>query len=74
MSGQDFFEHLSATRPDMASRVIFMSGGATSHALQRFLHAHKDQSIAKPFETEQLLRMIAERVRLRASAGARAQC
>ena len=74
MNGQDFFEHLRASRPELASRVIFMSGGPTSETLRRFLHLQQDRYISKPFQTDKLLRVIADCIVARARSGTHAQC
>jgi two-component system, cell cycle sensor histidine kinase and response regulator CckA len=63
MGGQDFYESLRATRPDIAERVIFMTGGATSERDEAFLRRMVGRCISKPFATDQLLPLVAERMR-----------
>ena len=74
IGGQEFFARLQTLRPDLTRRVVFMSGGATTESGQLFLQAHRDSYIAKPFQTDQLLRLIDERVRQRQLPASRAQC
>ncbi|HVZ31414.1 MAG TPA: hybrid sensor histidine kinase/response regulator, partial [Polyangiaceae bacterium] len=49
--------------PDQAERMIFLSGGAYTPAAQSFLQAIRNQHLAKPFETRQLLEIVNERLR-----------
>jgi CheY-like chemotaxis protein len=69
MTGQELHEHLRHTRPDVASRMIFMSAGARTPEGAAFLETVADRRIDKPFRTDQLLPLVRERGRaLRAGA------
>ena len=68
MDGQEFYELLSKTRPDLAQRVILMTGGATTERAQRFVNQMAGRRILKPFSTNELLPMLTGRVRARRSA------
>ena len=50
MSGQQLFEQLSEEKPDLAERVIFISGDTVSTDLHRFLRRTGRPFIAKPFD------------------------
>jgi CheY-like chemotaxis protein len=65
MNGQQFYQRLCATRPELAARVFFMSAGATTERGTDFLPELEGRLIEKPFRTEQLLALVAERVRAR---------
>lgn len=60
-TGMDMHEVISSQRPDLLSRVVFMSGGAFTPVLSRFLETVPNLCLRKPFEKEALERAI-ERV------------
>ncbi|MBV9948698.1 MAG: response regulator [Myxococcales bacterium] len=49
MSGIDLYRELSATRPEQAKRVVFMTGGSSSPRSQAFLESVGNVSVGKPF-------------------------
>ncbi|MBC7172202.1 MAG: response regulator, partial [Polyangiaceae bacterium] len=65
MGGRELYERLLATRPDLAARVIFMSGGARTPEDERFLAGMRAQRLDKPFRTDQLAPLIAACVQAR---------
>jgi two-component system cell cycle sensor histidine kinase/response regulator CckA len=54
MTGTEFYEALLAMRPDLASRVVFVTGGASSAKVQAFLDAVPNPQITKPYKAESL--------------------
>jgi CheY-like chemotaxis protein len=60
MSGKEFFEELSKLVPDMISRVIFITGDATSPKAKEFLDGAGRPVIEKPFELRALQRQVAK--------------
>lgn len=62
VSGMDVFERVSATRPDIAARFVFMTGGAFTDRARTFLEAHSVERFEKPFSLDEVERRIAERV------------
>lgn len=63
LPGWRFHEALSAQHPELADRVLFISGGAFTTEGQRFVEVHRDHFLAKPFsigELEQALMGIVE--------------
>lgn len=54
MTGIAFYEALQAMSPDAASRVIFITGGATSATVEDFLRAVTNDVIEKPFGVSDL--------------------
>jgi hypothetical protein len=52
MTGMDFHDALALASPDLARRVVFMSGGTFSARAQEFLEKTTNPTIAKPFASE----------------------
>ncbi|MBI2394138.1 MAG: response regulator [Deltaproteobacteria bacterium] len=71
MTGEELHERLSAGRPEVAARFIFMTGGPTSPRAARFVEAMADRCIEKPFSLDELLPLLAARVRARDAAAGR---
>jgi len=58
MDGMDLFESLRATRPDLASRMVFMTGGAYTERARAFLDRLPRRRLDKPFRPEELERVL----------------
>ncbi len=70
MSGRELHERLVASRPDLASRLVLMTGGARDARDREFLSAMEGRRIDKPFHAETLERELAARIAaLRAREG-----
>jgi DNA-binding NtrC family response regulator len=54
MTGMQFFEALSATRPELAQRVVFVTGGAFTPASREFLERVPNLRLEKPFDMRRL--------------------
>jgi len=63
MDGQQLYEHLRKVRPDVARRMVIMTGGARNAKAARFLDDMRERRIDKPFRSDLLLPLLAERVR-----------
>jgi CheY-like chemotaxis protein len=74
VDGQQLYERLCVTRPDLASRMIFMSGGAIAGRAARFLEDMAGRRIDKPFQTAHLLELLREKVRSRGNPPPPARC
>lgn len=64
MTGIELFDELRRGFPDLAERVLFLTGGATSESARRFISKHSDRVINKPFnfrEVEVAVRGMARR-------------
>jgi CheY-like chemotaxis protein len=48
MSGMQLYEELARTHPAMVERVVFMTGGAFTHAAHAFLDRVPNQCLEKP--------------------------
>ncbi len=62
MGGREFYERLRSTRPEIAARIVFMSGGARSAEDARFLSSMASRRLDKPFRTDELAPLIAQRI------------
>lgn len=54
MSGQDLFERLEDERPELARRMMFITGGAFDDEVVEFLDAVENPVLHKPFSSEEL--------------------
>jgi two-component system NtrC family sensor kinase len=61
VSGQQIFQRWSADRPDLASRVVFLTGDIVSADLQAFLVATGRPYLPKPFEFDAVVRALPSR-------------
>jgi len=60
MNGKEFFQTLAERAPDLASRVIFVTGDTVSGDSEEFLEEAGRPVIGKPFDLEELERVVAE--------------
>jgi CheY-like chemotaxis protein len=58
LSGMDLYEELSKRRPELARRMVFMTGGAFTDRAAEFLARVGNRRIVKPFEISDLLRAL----------------
>jgi CheY-like chemotaxis protein len=58
VSGKDVFEQWRNERPELARRVVFLTGDIVSTDLQQFLASTGRPFIAKPFDLEEVLRVL----------------
>jgi CheY-like chemotaxis protein len=54
MTGMQLFEALSKTRPELAPRVVFVTGGAFTPASREFLERVPNLRLEKPFDMRRL--------------------
>lgn len=62
MSGMDLFEALQHTRPEMAEKVIFMTGGAFTPRARDFVAAIPNPTIEKPFGVQMVRELVEARL------------
>jgi DNA-binding NtrC family response regulator len=62
VSGMDLHDRVRERRPEIASRMIFSTGDATSASVMEFVHATGCTVLQKPFELA-TLRETVERIR-----------
>jgi CheY-like chemotaxis protein len=61
MSGMQLYDELVRTRPEIALRIVFMTGGAFTRGAPEFLERVPNECLEKPF-TEAALRAAIQRV------------
>jgi CheY-like chemotaxis protein len=60
LSGKEFYKRLKQQRPELANRVIFLTGDVLNTNTNQFLSQLEDRYLTKPFNNEHLLNLIAE--------------
>jgi CheY-like chemotaxis protein len=63
MGGVEFYDHLRSIDDSIASRVVFLSGGGYTEQTQRFLDGLPNQTVDKPFDSQELLGLISRMTR-----------
>ncbi|MBN1570987.1 MAG: response regulator [Acidobacteria bacterium] len=58
MSGRDLFNWIKDNRPQLASRVIFVTGDTVSADTRSFFENNKNRYLAKPFKIEEVKEVI----------------
>lgn len=62
MTGMDFHAALAARSPEVANRVVFLSGGAFTDRAREFVERTQNTVLEKPFAPERLRAFVAERL------------
>ena len=62
MGGRQFWHKVRENKPDLARRIIFSTGDSSGKRSLAFLRSSGCAWIEKPFEPEELLRLISERL------------
>jgi PAS domain S-box-containing protein len=60
MTGMDIYSHLRANAPELAERLIFISGGAYTQATRDFVRSVRNRIMEKPVRPQELLATIDE--------------
>lgn len=60
VSGMDLYERVAESRPALAERFAFMTGGAFTERAREFLKAHRLRRIEKPFPIERIEQLLTE--------------
>ena len=55
LSGMEVYEHVLAWRPELARRIVFMTGGAFTPRAAEFLATVPNPTLGKPFTKDALL-------------------
>jgi signal transduction histidine kinase len=58
MTGMDFYDALLRQHPEVAARIVFMSGGVFTPAARAFMERVPNRRIDKPFDRESLRRLV----------------
>jgi CheY-like chemotaxis protein len=62
MSGPEFRSALLRARPEMAGRLVFITGGAFTAEMERFLQESACPHVLKPFDVPALRGLVAARL------------
>jgi CheY-like chemotaxis protein len=63
MSGIDMYREIERRKPELASRVVFMTGDPDYQSTRAFLDATPNLCLAKPLDFESLHELIERRIR-----------
>jgi len=63
MSGFELFRYIEGNRPELADKVVFMSGGRLGEAERAHADRHPDRWLSKPFDAESLEACVARVLR-----------
>lgn len=58
VTGADLYGWIEEHRPDLAERVVFMTGGAFTDRDRRFLDRRRDRHLAKPFRLDEVRALV----------------
>jgi len=58
MTGIEFYEELLRLRPELALRIVFLTGGAVTSKTAEFLQVVPNRRVQKPFEVRNLRAMV----------------
>lgn len=58
LSGPDLYDKVKASRPELASRFVFLTGGAFTPRTRDFLHQVPNPRLEKPFDLEALEQIV----------------
>jgi CheY-like chemotaxis protein len=59
-TGMDVYSHLRANVPELAERLVFISGGAYTQATRDFVRSVRNRILEKPVRPDELLATIDE--------------
>lgn len=60
MNGDEFFRRAVNARPELASRIVFLTGDTMSEETQLFLNKHSSRHLSKPFDLASVEQAISE--------------
>ena len=60
MSGMDVYESIRSANPELASKMVFMTGGAFSPRAAEFLEHVPNAVLQKPFTAQEIRQRVAE--------------
>ncbi len=58
VSGMELYQAVAQQFPAMAPRMVFVTGGAFTPSARRFMEAHQDRCLEKPFEVAALRELV----------------
>jgi CheY-like chemotaxis protein len=67
MTGVELHQRLQATHPDLAARIVFVSGGSLSEPIRSYLDSTPNTVLSKPFDLASLRELIRRRARVQSA-------
>ena len=68
MNGDEFFARATAHRPELASRIVFLTGDSTNEETELFLKKTASRHLGKPFDLSRVEQLISEILTERSAA------
>jgi CheY-like chemotaxis protein len=65
ITGMDLYEEVRRTKPALAERIVFMSGGTFTPRTREFLATVKNPALDKPFDLSTLNTLLRARARVK---------
>lgn len=69
VSGMDIYQHLRERQPGREQQLVFLTGGVFTDEAQEFITGIPNPVVQKPFNFQQLRRMVKDRVSVADHAG-----
>jgi signal transduction histidine kinase/CheY-like chemotaxis protein len=63
MTGMELFETIELSRPALAERFVFISGGGVNERSRQFIESHRERVLPKPIDTRAISRVLAHHAR-----------
>jgi signal transduction histidine kinase/CheY-like chemotaxis protein len=63
MSGMELFEKIEQSKPALAERFVFISGGGVNERSRQFIESHRERVLPKPIDTRAITRVLAHHAR-----------
>lgn len=63
MSGMELFEKIEHSKPALAERFVFISGGGVNERSRQFIESHRERVLPKPIDTRAITRVLAHHTR-----------
>jgi YesN/AraC family two-component response regulator len=58
MTGMDLFEEIERTKPSLAERFVFISGGGVTDRCRQFIQHHQRRVLSKPIDKVAIRRVL----------------
>lgn len=62
VNGMEVYRRIAAANPDLAARIVFLTGGVLSDEIEEFLQGCSNTALRKPFSVNRLLDVVASHV------------
>jgi CheY-like chemotaxis protein/anti-sigma regulatory factor (Ser/Thr protein kinase) len=69
MNGQEFYQHAVQKKPELARRVVFLTGDVVNEETQAFLQSTGNPHLSKPFQLARVERIVEDMLQQNAAGG-----